>query len=483
MSSPEKTKKPFISKYTKGYRWKPKTVVYEATDEDLTAAGGLGSIVDLFCESPQFESFRESLPERNSNFSYDTAQFGMTLLSSFWFDHECLDDTEEFREDSGVENKLDGVPSPRSIGDWLRDFTADNIDKLNLFLTRQALSLRMKLSPEAPIIIDMDSTSHEQTGLKMEGVEFNYKNERCLDSLVAYDEMGFCYNMELRKGNTFSSKGAGEMIGRIFSQIKTHPEASKLDRYFRGDSAFCNEEVIQACMLSGVKFTLTAHRNMGWEESIRTVSESDWKPWVYSAEQIEVSKKKKRELPKIEVVTFLYQPGWSGNLRFPVVVKRTWVEHDSEGLLQGQGYWDHYAVLTNISLQKFTPQSVLEHHQGRGNSENFIRETKYGYDLKHFPCKKLIANHAYGLLALVAHNFYRALSYLDNPNKPHFSKRLRRKVMFIPGKLINHARQFVMRIPTRFMEEVKRLKQAWEAPQIIPPLIRLKAWSTIVQVP
>jgi hypothetical protein len=125
----------------------------------------------------------------------------------------------------------------------------------------------------------------------------------------------------------------------------------------------------------------------------------------------------------------------------------------------------------------------LEHHQGRGNSENFIREAKYGYDLKHFPCKKLMANHAYGLLALVAHNFYRALSYLDSPSKPHFSKRLRRKVMFIPGKLINHARQFVMRIPTRFMEEVKRLKQAWGAPQIIPPLIRLKAWSTIVQVP
>ncbi len=95
-----------------------------------------------------------------------------------------------------------------------------------------------------------------------------------------------------------------------------------------------------------------------------------------------------------------------------------------------------------------------------------------------------MANHAYGLLALVAHNFLRTMSVLDNPDKPNYSKKLRRKLVFIPGKLISHARQLVMRIPTRFMEEVNRLKKRWEAPPIhIPPLIRLRAWSTVVLVP
>lgn len=78
----------------------PKKVVYEATDEDLTAAGGIGNIVDLFTESPHFELFRTSLPERKSNASYDTAQFGLTALSSFWFDHECIDDVDAQKADA-----------------------------------------------------------------------------------------------------------------------------------------------------------------------------------------------------------------------------------------------------------------------------------------------------------------------------------------------------------------------------------------------
>lgn len=124
-----------------------------------------------------------------------------------------------------------------------------------------------------------------------------------------------------------------------------------------------------------------------------------------------------------------YQPGWTENLRFTIVVKREWVEYEEGSLLSGQGHWKHYGVMTNLSLLKWTPQSIMEHHQARGNSENFIREAKDGYALKHFPCKKMMANHAYGQLALVAHNFYRAMSLVDDPQKPKFSKGLRRKLV------------------------------------------------------
>jgi Transposase DDE domain group 1 len=473
----------FVSKFTKGYRWEPKKIVYEATDEDLTAAGGIGNIVDLFCESPHFDSFRAALPVRQSNFSYDTSQFGLTVLSSFWFDHECVEDAGEFEFDPGVHTKLDGVPKPRAIGDWFRDFDETNISALNEFLIRQSLSFRKKLAPFSPIIIDIDSTSHVQSGTKMEGLAYNYKDEWCLDSLVAFDELGFGYNMDLRAGNTFSSTGAPEMIRRIFSVVRMTESSAGQERYVRGDSAFCNEECIQASLLSDVKFSFTAHGNTGWEKEARSIPDEQWSKWEYSKADIESSEKKKKPLLKAEVATFIYQPGWSENLRFTIVVKRTWREHEQTGLFSGQGYWDYYAVLTNISLYKFTSQSIMEHHAQRGNSENFIREAKYGYDLKHFPCKKMRANHAYGLLALVAHNFHRAMALVDNPDNPHFAKRLRRKLIFIPGKLIDHARTLTMRIPTRFMEEVKRFRQAWEAPPKIPPLIRLKAWSTIVFVP
>ncbi len=49
----------------------PNEMGYEATDEDLTATGGLGTILDLFIDSPLFSEFCKCLPARVSNNSYD----------------------------------------------------------------------------------------------------------------------------------------------------------------------------------------------------------------------------------------------------------------------------------------------------------------------------------------------------------------------------------------------------------------------------
>ena len=111
----------------------------------------------------------------------------------------------------------------------------------------------------------------------------------------------------------------------------------------------------------------------------------------------------------------------------------------------------------------------MEHHQKRGNAENFIREEKYGFDLKHFPRQSLRANHAFAQLAMVAHNILRWVAITQRPDKPHYSKKIRRRFIFIPGKVIRHARQLVLKIPVRYYEKVMRLRQAWQL-QLRPAL-------------
>ena len=429
--------------------WKPREFIYEFTDEDLTASAGLGPLIDLFVASPQYAKLRECLPPRKSNASFDTGHFALSLLSGFWYGHDSLDDLEEFERDPGIEDKLGELPSARAVGDWLRDFSPDLRSKLCRYLARQALSCRRQLGNSEPVTIDLDSTSHEQSGVKMEGLGINYDGKWCLDSLVAYDELGLCYGMDLRPGATFSAQGAPAMIESIFSNF-----SFKEEKHFRADSAFCNEEVIRACLAKGAKFTITMHGNTGWENRMPEITA--WTPWEYSKEEREAALSKKRELPKVELGSFFYQPGWSENLRFPCVVKRTWVEGAD---LFGAGHWKHYAVLSNRNLLTNSLQIIMEHHAKRGNAENFIREEKYAYDLKHFPCQKIAANHAYGMLALVAHNFLRTIALLYRPDKPHFSKKLRRRFIFLPGKLIKHARQLVMKIPRRFMREVMLMRE------------------------
>ena len=49
-------------------------------------------------------------------------------------------------------------------------------------------------------------------------------------------------------------------------------------------------------------------------------------------------------------------------------------------------------------------------YRKREQAENYIKEMKYAFDLKHYPCLKLDANKAYAAIASVAYNLmlYRA---------------------------------------------------------------------------
>jgi len=104
---------------------------------------------------------------------------------------------------------------------------------------------------------------------------------------------------------------------------------------------------------------------------------------------------------------------------------------------------------------------VIEHHAKRGNSENFIREKKIHLDLKHFPCLKMNANFAYGLIGMVSYNFLRIIARLDEPDKPHYAKKLREKYIYIPAKVVKHARQMFLRIPEQFKKEVHLMTTGW----------------------
>jgi hypothetical protein len=72
------------------------------------------------------------------------------------------------------------------MGDYYRSFEEEELGELGNFVRRQARRYRHQIAPEAPLIIDIDSTAHVQRGLKIEGVEYNFKKLWCLDSLSVW---------------------------------------------------------------------------------------------------------------------------------------------------------------------------------------------------------------------------------------------------------------------------------------------------------
>lgn len=234
--------------------------------------------------------------------------------------------------------------------------------------------------------------------------------------------------------------------------------------------------MIKACLRKGLLFTLTAHDGTtDWKDQLEKTG-MDWAAWVYSEKEIEQAAKKGRKLPTIEVGRFFWQPSWADDkLLFPIVVKRTWKsvrddQHQGElfapDTIKELGEWVYYAVVTNFNLAEWTLQSVLEHHAKRGNSENFLKEDKYNFNLKNFPCQSLMANHAWILLAQVAHNMIRWIAMMDAPDRPHYSKKIRNKYIFVAGRVVSHAGSIVLRVmKTTYERGLKILKEGWQFPE------------------
>lgn len=155
--------------------WRPKKLKVVYTDEKLTASSGLGPMCDAFSESGSFERLKKCVPERVANSSYDSMQFVMPLMAGFWHGYDCLEDIEKIETKPDLMHRFEDVPSARALGDFLRDFTDEHLKKINEFLTTQALKARDALAPDSVVTIDMDSTSHVQSGTKIEGLTLNYK--------------------------------------------------------------------------------------------------------------------------------------------------------------------------------------------------------------------------------------------------------------------------------------------------------------------
>jgi hypothetical protein len=114
------------------------------------------------------------------------------------------------------------------------------------YLAKMATAIRNPLRevqpeecrPEEGIHASLDTTIHEQTGKKMEGLAFNYDGKWGLDSQVVFDELGFSYGFSLRPGDVGNNVGSSRMIEQAFCEMKFEDE-----KYLSGATVECLNEL------------------------------------------------------------------------------------------------------------------------------------------------------------------------------------------------------------------------------------------------
>jgi hypothetical protein len=103
----------------------------------------------------------------------------------------------------------------------------------------------------------MDSTDHQQYGLKSEGVAYGYRKELCLNSQNLFDDKGLLYGFKLRAGNTHSSVDATELLEETFSKIP-----KKIQKYFVADSAYSTMEIYNSLINHNCNFVINLKTNI-----------------------------------------------------------------------------------------------------------------------------------------------------------------------------------------------------------------------------
>ena len=227
------------------------SITVAKTDKRLSAHAGLVVVKEAMKTTKLRDLVDPSLPQLTLGTSRSYKKFS-DLILGLVAGADCIDDMEKLAHDQGFLGLCDDkVYTPKAYGDFLRSFSGEDILDLQEGLMRHAFLMRHKLFPDAQqFFFDMDSTSNRQYGKKMEGVARNYQQKDCLDTLDVFDENGLQYFINVRPGNTFTSRGAEDVIHRlmtIFTEYKGKFD-EKWRACFRGDRGYYNAGFVNACI-------------------------------------------------------------------------------------------------------------------------------------------------------------------------------------------------------------------------------------------
>ena len=363
---------------------------------------------------------------------------------------QCLDDIDRLIQDNAFQALCDDKAyTAKSIADFLRSFSNQDCKELNKRLVTLSLKLRALLFPEEKeIIIDIDSTHNQQYGKKMEGVVRNYKGFDSLETLHAFCEKGMPLWIDVRPGNTHTAKSSEEVVHHIFSNMPKTKHSKRIRKIVRADRGYCKISLFNACEVKGAKFVIGA-RYLLMMPLIPKVTQ--WKT--------QNPNKKNRIMAKgpreCEIGETLYYPKQSDRVLRVVMIRAVKKGHEVVLFKQEDDY-DYYGWITNMGAHEMSGFEVINCYRKRGGAESYIKEAKNGMDLHHYPCEKLTANKAYGVIAAFAMTIMRYVALKDSPKKPQFSKAIRFRLIDLPCQVVRHAREVTFKFMDHHYTEVQR---------------------------
>jgi hypothetical protein len=298
------------------------------------------------------------------------------------------------------------------------------------------------------LILDFDSTVETVYGNQENAaVGYNpHKHGRAsYHPLLAYEgASGLSLNASLRPGNTCAVTDA---VAFIQETLAMYPAQERIARF---DKGFDSNEVMEMLEEEGCHYVIKMRGVAALGAAILDIPRKKWK--AISDEEGEA-----------EITVFSYQAaGWTRARRVVVVRRKT-----DEG--SQRSFWDRwgYSYSAYGTDLAWASLDVYQFYNHRGNAENLIKESKYGFGIDQIPTGEFYPNWANLLLKLMAYN---TLLLLQKALVPKGSARLtaitfRRMFVTLPAQLVHRSGRWFLKLPEWFPLQ----KVWWSAREGIAP--------------
>lgn len=430
------------------------SVVVRADDPSLTATAGMACVTETVRALglvDAIDGFVGPIKQRARGLS--AGEFVVSLAECLLAGGDFMADLDRARADkAGAGLRTVTVPPASTTAATLAArFGADERAGVQAAWA-EAIGRAVGLLPEVEqrrpaerVTLDADPTDIEVYGAKKEGVAYNYCGQRAGRAfLVTWAELGVVLAADLLAGNDDPRPIAGDLIA---SAIECLP-AGLARPCVRADAGFFDIGLVKAALDAGADIAVGVKRNTAVVRAWRAIPAEAWRPAI--------------EMHAAEVAEAVYRPAGWPPLR--AIVRR--VRHDAESIstdprsrrrrtldktqlqLVLDGDADHaYAYSMILTTLTDDTVDIEAWFRGRVSIEDRIRDSKLGFGLRHLPSGKDVVHQLWVLAAITALNLSTLTQALATTGPRAHAKRLRHELLAVPGRVLRHAGQIIVRVP------------------------------------
>ncbi|WP_269410923.1 IS1380 family transposase [Lentibacillus daqui] len=321
----------------------------------------------------------------------------------------------------------DALASQPSLSRLFPRFDDESMEQLNQ-ANQELLDKVHQYRNAKSIILDLDST-HADTYGDQEDATFNtHYGTIGFHPLVAFDGItGDFLKAKLRPGNVYTSNGVVDFIEPVINHYNEQfPETIP---FLRGDSGFAVPGLYELCEDESVYYVIRLKSNpnlqrLADELHPSTVPTDVTKSEIYY-EEAEYQAK-----------------SWSKPRKVIIQSVRP----------AGELFFTHAFFVTNLT-DVFSPKDIVHSYQKRGTMENYIKESKNGFNLDRMSSHKFECNEVRMMLSLLAYNLTNWMRTLCFPEEQKNMRiqTIRTRIIKVASKLVKSGRSLYFKLASSFV--------------------------------